>query len=52
LSQEPPKDKSKPTAPPKCRHCQGADIQVIGRMEQSKETVYRCTHCGFVFTTT
>jgi DNA-directed RNA polymerase subunit M/transcription elongation factor TFIIS len=36
---------------PKCRRCDSAAISVMGRMEQSKETLYRCGQCGFVFTT-
>ncbi|HXD73063.1 MAG TPA: hypothetical protein VN628_04980 [Vicinamibacterales bacterium] len=52
-SNEPRKTPS-PTPPkitPKCRRCDSAAITVMGRMEQSKETLYRCGQCGFVFTT-
>jgi uncharacterized Zn finger protein len=40
-----------PEVTPKCRRCQSPQLHVVGRLEQSKETFYRCAQCGFVFTT-
>jgi len=38
--------------PPKCRRCESPKVSVMGLMDQSKETLYQCGQCGFVFTTT
>jgi DNA-directed RNA polymerase subunit M/transcription elongation factor TFIIS len=54
-SNEPPKGPAHgaPNVPlPKCRRCKSAKISIMGRMEQSKETLYQCGQCGFVFTAT
>jgi DNA-directed RNA polymerase subunit M/transcription elongation factor TFIIS len=43
---------SSKTPLPKCKRCESPQISIMGRMEQSKDTLYQCGQCGFVFTTT
>jgi DNA-directed RNA polymerase subunit M/transcription elongation factor TFIIS len=55
MPQQPPVDKTKrqpgpPADPRTCRQCRSAQLMLLGRMEKSKESVYRCVACGFVFT--
>ena len=32
-----------------CRRCQSAALLELARLEGADHTVYRCRHCGFLF---